>query len=119
MLILVFEGERPLTKDNDLLGQFELSGIRRAPRGVPQIKVMFAIDANGITKVTAADKATSVVAFFPSLDSHAASVYSGRYNSITITNEKGRLSQKEIGRMVAEAEKFAAEVRLSSFFLPM
>ncbi|KAK0463109.1 heat shock protein 70 [Desarmillaria tabescens] len=91
VLIQVFEGERSLTKDNNLLGKFELSGIPPAPRGVPQIEVTFEIDANGIMKVAAADKGT------------------GKSESITITNEKGRLSQEEIDRMVAEAEKFASE----------
>ncbi|KAK7440063.1 ATPase with role in protein import into the ER [Stygiomarasmius scandens] len=91
VLIQVYEGERTLTKDNNLLGKFELSGIPPAPRGVPQIEVTFEIDANGIMKVAAADKGT------------------GKSESITITNEKGRLSQEEIDRMVAEAEKFAAE----------
>ncbi|PPQ97326.1 hypothetical protein CVT26_006644 [Gymnopilus dilepis] len=91
VLIQVYEGERSLTKDNNLLGKFELSGIPPAPRGVPQIEVTFEIDANGIMKVSTADKGT------------------GKSESITITNEKGRLSQEEIDRMVAEAEKFAAE----------
>ncbi|KAK7029823.1 78 kDa glucose-regulated like protein [Favolaschia claudopus] len=91
VLIQVFEGERGLTKDNNLLGKFELSGIPPAPRGVPQIEVTFEIDANGIMKVGAADKGT------------------GKTESITITNEKGRLSQEEIDRMVAEAEQFASE----------
>ncbi|KAJ3926559.1 MAG: hsp70-like protein [Lentinula lateritia] len=91
VLIQVFEGECTLTKDNNLLGKFELSSIPPAPRGVPQIEVTFEIDANGIMKVGAADKAT------------------GKSESITITNEKGRLSQGEIDRMVADAEKFASE----------
>jgi len=91
VLIQVFEGERSLTKDNNLLGKFELTSIPPAPRGVPQIEVTFEIDANGIMKVSAADKGT------------------GKSESITITNEKGRLSQEEIDRMVAEAEEFAAE----------
>jgi len=91
VLIQVFEGERALTKDNNLLGKFELSGIPPAPRGVPQIEVTFEIDANGIMKVSAADKGT------------------GKSESITITNEKGRLTQDEIDRMVTEAEKFAEE----------
>ena len=91
VLIQVFEGERSLTKDNNLLGKFELTGIPPAPRGVPQIEVAFEIDANGIMKVSAADKGT------------------GKSESITITNEKGRLTQDEIDRMVAEAEEFAAE----------
>ena len=80
-----------MTKDNNNLGKFELTGIPPAPRGVPQIEVSFELDANGILKVTAGDKGT------------------GKSESITITNEKGRLSQEEIDRMVAEAEKFAEE----------
>ena len=91
VLIQVFEGERSLTKDNNLLGKFELTGVPPAPRGVPQIEVSFEIDANGIMKVSAADKGT------------------GKSESITITNERGRLSQEDIDRMVAEAEEFAAE----------
>jgi heat shock protein 5 len=91
VLIQVFEGERSLTKDNNLLGKFELSGIPPAPRGVPQIEVTFEIDANGIMKVGAADKGT------------------GKSESITITNEKGRLSKEDIERMVREAEDFASE----------
>ncbi|XP_006455843.1 heat shock hsp70 protein [Agaricus bisporus var. bisporus H97] len=91
VLIQVFEGERSLTKDNNLLGKFELNGIPPAPRGVPQIEVTFEMDANGIMKVSAADKGT------------------GKSEGITIKNEKGRLSQEEIDRMVADAEKFAAE----------
>ncbi|PKY03308.1 putative Hsp70 chaperone BiP/Kar2 [Aspergillus campestris IBT 28561] len=91
VLIQVFEGERTLTKDNNLLGKFELTGIPPAPRGVPQIEVSFDLDANGILKVGANDKGT------------------GKAESITITNDKGRLSQEEIDRMVAEAEQFAEE----------
>jgi len=91
VLIQVFEGERSMTKDNNLLGKFELNGIAPAPRGVPQIEVTFEIDANGILRVSAQDKGT------------------GNSNSITITNDKGRLSPEEIERMVAEAEKFAEE----------
>merc|ERR1719471_2456189 len=91
VLIQVFEGERAMTKDNNLLGKFHLDGIPPAPRGVPQIEVTFDIDANGILNVSAADKST------------------GKSNQITITNEKGRLSQAEIDRMVQEAEKFRAE----------
>jgi len=88
VLIQVYEGERKLTRDNQLLGKFELSGIPPAPRGVPQIEVSFDMDANGILNVSAADKTT------------------GKSSKITITNDKGRLSQAEIDRMVAEAEKF-------------
>jgi L1 cell adhesion molecule like protein len=91
VLIQVFEGERAMTKDNNLLGKFHLDGIPPAPRGVPQIEVTFDIDANGILNVSAQDKST------------------GKSNQITITNEKGRLSQSEIDRMVNEAEKYAAE----------
>ena len=91
VLIQVFEGERAMTKDNNLLGKFHLDGIPPAPRGVPQIEVTFDIDANGILNVSAQDKST------------------GKSNQITITNEKGRLSQSDIDRMVSEAEKYAAE----------
>merc|ERR1719169_410321 len=91
VLIQVFEGERAMTKDNNLLGKFHLDGIPPAPRGVPQIEVTFDIDANGILNVSAQDKST------------------GKSNQITITNEKGRLSQSEIDRMVNEAEKYRAE----------
>jgi heat shock protein 5 len=91
VLIQVYEGERSLTKDNNLLGKFELSGIPPAPRGVPQIEVTFEVDTNGIMKISAADKGT------------------GKSESITITNEKGRLSKDDIDRMIQEAEEFAAE----------
>jgi len=91
VLIQVYEGERSLTKDNNQLGKFELNGIPPAPRGIPQIEVTFEIDANGILKVAASDKGT------------------GNSESITITNEKGRLSQEDIDRMVREAEEFASE----------
>lgn len=84
--IQVFEGERAMTKDNNLLGTFELSGIAPAPRGVPKVEVTFDIDANGILNVTARDTST------------------GRSNNITIKND--RLSQTEIQRMVDEAERF-------------
>ncbi|KIW14426.1 chaperone DnaK [Exophiala spinifera] len=94
VLIQVYEGERSLTKDNNLLGKFELTGIPPAPRGVPQIEVSFELDANGILKVSAGDKGT------------------GKSESITITNDKGRLSQEEIDRMVQEAEQFAEEDKL-------
>ncbi|KWU41802.1 heat shock cognate 70 [Rhodotorula sp. JG-1b] len=91
VLIQVYEGERARTKDNNLLGKFELSGIPPAPRGVPQIEVVFDIDANGILNVSASDKTT------------------GKSNKITITNDKGRLSKEEIERMVSEAEKYKEE----------
>ena len=91
VLIQVFEGERAMTKDDNLLGKFHLDGIPPAPRGVPQIEVTFDIDANGILNVSAQDKST------------------GKSSQITITNEKGRLSQAEIDRMVEAAEKFKAE----------
>ena len=91
VLIQVYEGERAMTKDNNLLGKFELSGIPPAPRGVPQIDVAFDIDANGILNVSAQDKST------------------GKQNKITITNDKGRLTKEEIDRMVNEAEKFRSE----------
>ncbi|KAH8307611.1 hypothetical protein KR044_005231 [Drosophila immigrans] len=88
VLIQVFEGERAMTKDNNILGKFELSAIPPAPRGVPQIEVTFDIDANGILNVSAAEKST------------------GKVNRITITNDKGRLSKEDIERMVNEAESY-------------
>lgn len=88
VLIQVYEGERGMTKDNNLLGKFELTGIPPAPRGVPQIEVTFDIDANGILNVSAVDKST------------------GKENKITITNDKGRLSKEEIEKMVKDAEKY-------------
>ncbi|EPQ28263.1 uncharacterized protein PFL1_04090 [Pseudozyma flocculosa PF-1] len=91
VLIQVFEGERARTKDNNLLGKFELSGIPPAPRGVPQIEVTFDVDANAILNVSAADKTT------------------GKSEKITITNDKGRLSKEDIERMVGEAERFKEE----------
>ncbi|CAD5186181.1 unnamed protein product [Musa acuminata subsp. malaccensis] len=91
VLIQVYEGERARTRDNNLLGKFELSGIPPAPRGVPQINVCFDIDANGILNVTAEDKTT------------------GHKNKITITNDKGRLSKEEIEKMVRESEKYKAD----------
>jgi heat shock 70kDa protein 1/2/6/8 len=91
VLIQVFEGERSMTKDNHLLGKFNLEGIPPAPRGVPQIEVTFDIDANGILNVSAVDKGT------------------GKVNKITITNDKGRLSKEDIEKMVSEAEKYKGE----------
>ncbi|KAL3870970.1 hypothetical protein ACJMK2_038995 [Sinanodonta woodiana] len=87
--IQVFEGERPMTKDNHLLGKFDLTGIPSAPRGVPQIEVTFEIDVNGILRVTAEDKGT------------------GNKNNIVIQNDQNRLSPEDIERMVNDAEKFA------------
>ncbi|XP_064466130.1 heat shock protein 68-like [Ornithodoros turicata] len=89
--IQVFEGERAMTKDNHLLGTFDLMGIPPAPRGVPQIQVTFDLDANGILQVSAKDEST------------------GRSESIRITNDKGRLSKEEIERMLAEAETYRQE----------
>ncbi|XP_073008603.1 heat shock 70 kDa protein-like [Typha latifolia] len=91
VLIQVYEGERARTRDNNLLGKFELTGIPPAPRGVPQINVTFDIDANGILNVSAEDKTAGVK------------------NRITITNDKGRLSKEDIEKMVKEAEKYKAE----------
>merc|ERR550514_1647505 len=91
VLIQVFEGERSMTKDNNVLGKFQLEGIPPMPRGVPEIEVTFDIDANGILNVNAMEKST------------------GKEQKITITNDKGRLSQDEIERMVEEAEKYKAE----------
>merc|ERR1711998_719706 len=89
--IQVFEGERPMTKDNHQLGKFDMTGIAPAPRGVPQIEVTFEIDSNGILNVGAEDRGT------------------GKSESITITNDKGRLSEEQIERMIREAEEFAEE----------
>jgi heat shock protein 1/8 len=91
VLIQVYEGERARTRDNNLLGKFELSGIPPAPRGVPQVNVVFDIDANGILNVSAEDKTAGVK------------------NRITITNDKGRLSKDDIEKMVQDAEKYKAE----------
>jgi molecular chaperone DnaK (HSP70) len=87
--IAVYEGERPMTKDNHLLGKFDLTGIPPAPRGVPQIEVTFEVDANGILKVSAEDKGT------------------GNKNNIVINNNQNRLSPEEIDRMIKDAETFA------------
>jgi L1 cell adhesion molecule like protein len=91
VLIQVFEGERAMTKDNNILGKFQLEGIPPMPRGVPQIDVTFDIDANGILNVSAAEKST------------------GKEQKITIKNDKGRMSAEEIERLVAEAERYKAE----------
>jgi heat shock protein 5 len=91
VLIQVFEGERSMTKDNHLLGKFELSGIPPSPRGVPQIEVTFEVDVNGILNVAAEDKGT------------------GKKEAITITNDRDRLSQEDIDRMVKEAEEAAED----------
>ena len=91
VLIQVYEGERTLTKDNTLLGTFQLDGIPPMPRGVPQVEVVFDMDANGILNVSASEKS------------------SGKSNKITITNDKGRLSKEEIDRMLAESEKYQKE----------
>jgi L1 cell adhesion molecule like protein len=96
VLIQVYEGERARTKDNNLLGKFELTGIPPAPRGVPQIEVTFDVDANGIMNVSAVEKGT------------------GKSNKIVITNDKGRLSKEEIERMLAEAEKYKEEDELEA-----
>merc|ERR1711887_446928 len=93
--IQVFEGERPMTKDNHKLGQFDMSGIPPAPRGQPQIEVTFEIDSNGILNVGAEDKGT------------------GASEKITITNDKGRLTEEEIEKMIREAEEFAEEDKLA------
>jgi heat shock protein 5 len=89
--IAVYEGERPLVKDNHLLGKFDLTGIPPAPRGQPQIEVTFSIDENSIMAVGAKDQGTN------------------KEESITITNDKGRLTQEEIDRMIKEAEEFAED----------
>merc|ERR1719441_31805 len=89
--IQVFEGERAMTKDNHLLGKFDLTGLPPAPRGVPQIEVTFDVDANGILNVSAVEKG------------------SGKVEKITITNDKGRLSNEEIEKMVNDAERFKDE----------
>lgn len=97
-MIQVFEGERAMTRDNNRLGKFELTGIPPAPRGVPQIEVTFEVDASGIMKVSAADKGT------------------GKSQSITIENEKGRLSPEEIERkLFLPFSLFASERRTDTF----
>ena len=94
VMIQVFEGERALTKDNNELGNFKLEGIPPAPRGVPQIEVAFDVDANGIMNIEAKDKGT------------------GNVQNITIKNDKGRLSQEDIEKMIDEAEKYKDEDNL-------
>lgn len=89
--IQVYEGERAMTKDNNLLGNFNLTQIPPAPRGVPQIEVTFDIDANGIMNVSAKDSST------------------GKEEKITIKNDSGRLSKADIERMLSEAEKYRDE----------
>jgi len=89
--IQVYEGERPMTKDNHLLGKFDLTGIPPAPRGVPQIEVTFEIDANGILQVSAEDKGT------------------GNKEKITITNDQNRLTPDDIERMIKDSERFAED----------
>lgn len=91
VLIQVFEGERQLTKDNNLLGKFHLDGIPPMPRGVPQIEITYDVDMNGILNISAVEKST------------------GKKNTITITNDKGRLSKEDIERMVKEAEQYKDE----------
>merc|ERR1719498_626981 len=89
--IKVYEGERPMTKDNHALGQFDLSGIPPAPRGQPQLEVTFEIDSNGILNVGAEDKGT------------------GKGEKITITNDQGRLTEEQIEQMIKDSEQFADE----------
>jgi heat shock protein 1/8 len=91
VLIQVYEGERSMTKDCNMLGKFSLDGIPPMPRGVPQVEVTYDIDTNGILNVSAAEKST------------------GKENKIVITNDKGRLTKDEIDRMVEEAEKYKTE----------
>lgn len=95
MTISVYEGERPLVKDNHKLGNFDLTGIPPAPRGTPQIEVTFEVDANGILQVVAQDKAT------------------GNKNQVVISNDSGRLSKEEIDKMLREAEEFAEQDKVA------
>jgi len=95
VMIQVFEGERAMTKDNNELGNFKLEGIPPARRGVPQIEVTFDVDANGIMNIEAKDKG------------------SGNVQNLTIKNDKGRLSQEDIERMVKEGEKFKEEDQMN------
>ncbi|XP_072401458.1 heat shock 70 kDa protein-like [Diabrotica undecimpunctata] len=91
VLVQVYEGERTMTSDNNILGKFELTGIPLAPRGIPQIEVTFDLDANGILSVSAKETAT------------------GKQNTITIRNDKGRLTKDQIEKMIGDAEKFKEE----------
>eukprot|EP00825_Cyclidium_porcatum_P001209 TRINITY_DN1054_c0_g1_i7.p1 TRINITY_DN1054_c0_g1~~TRINITY_DN1054_c0_g1_i7.p1 ORF type:complete len:526 (+),score=124.72 TRINITY_DN1054_c0_g1_i7:541-2118(+) len=93
--ISIYEGERPMTKDNHLLGKFDLSGIPPAPRGTPQIEVTFQIDENSILQVSAVDKGAGIK------------------NEITITNDQGKLSKEEIDQMLKDAETFADQDRIT------
>ena len=95
MTISVYEGERPLVKDNHELGKFDLTGIPKAAKGVPQIEVSFEIDANGILQVHAEEKSAGIK------------------NQITITNDKGRLSKEEIDQMLRDAEEFAEQDKVA------
>jgi heat shock protein 1/8 len=92
--IRIFEGERPMTKDNNLLGQFTMEGIPRKPRGEPQIEVSLDLDANGILSVTALEKSSSIS------------------KNIKITNENGRLSKEQIDKMISDAEKFKEDDKI-------
>ncbi|GMF62518.1 unnamed protein product [[Candida] boidinii] len=94
VLIKVYEGERAMSTDNNLLGSFELKGIPPAPKGSPQIEVTFSLDVNGILRVSATDKST------------------GKSNSITISNDHGRLSKEEIDKMIEDGEKYAEQDKL-------
>lgn len=94
VLIQVYEGERTMTKDNHLLGKFELTDLPLAPRGIPQIEVSFEVDVNGILSVSAAEQSSKTA---------------GAKKKITITSDKGRLSAEEIKRMINEAEQFAEQ----------
>ena len=113
VLIQVYEGERAMTKDNNSLGRFELSGIPPAPRGVPQIEVTFDIDANGTKKELIFNVLIYLkinLCFLKGiLNVSAVDKSTGKANKITITNDKGRLSKDEIDRMVSDAERFKQE----------
>ncbi len=91
VLVQIFEGERSLTKDNNILGKFMLEGIPPMPRGIPQIEITYDVDANGILNVSAVEKST------------------GKQNAITISNDRGRLSKEDIERMVRESEEYKVQ----------